>query len=100
MNAVKEEIFAIAAFRSRQQVMAFEQELRKAGISSAIVTTPRAVSLGCGLSVRFAEKDAHAAAALCRRMGPGNLIGFYQVSRSASGEAKVRPLGVQCRPQG
>ena len=87
-----EENFCIAAFASRLQVMAFEEALRSRGIKASIVTTPRAVSLGCGLSVRFDEKDASRVKALYQALGMGNLIGFYRVIRDAAGRATVRPL--------
>lgn len=97
---MKEEIFAMAAFRSRQQVMYFEQALRKAGVRAAVMTTPRSVSVGCGLSVRFELSDAKAAAEVYRHVQPGNLIGFYQVHRDTSGQMNVSPLGVQSRYSG
>ena len=49
--------FGIASFRSRQQVFAFEAALSRAGIRTQVVSTPREVALGCGLSVRFALED-------------------------------------------
>lgn len=97
---MKEEIFGMAAFRSRQQVMNFEAALRKAGVRTAIITTPRSVSVGCGLSVRFDLGDAKTAAEVYRNAQPGNLIGFYQVHREPSGQMNVRPLGVQSRYSG
>lgn len=87
-----EENFCIAAFASRLQVMAFEETLRSRGMKASIVTTPRAVSLGCGLSVRFEEKDTPRVKALYQALGMGNLIGFYRVLRDAAGRATVRPL--------
>ena len=48
-----QECFGIASFRSRQQVLKFETALRRAGIRVSIITTPRDVAVGCGLSVRF-----------------------------------------------
>ena len=57
---MREEIFGIASFRSRQQVMQLESALRRMGVPASIVTTPRDVSLGCGLSVRFELSDASA----------------------------------------
>lgn len=87
-----EENFCIAAFRSRLQVMAFEEALKERGIRASIVTTPRAVSLGCGLSVRFEERDAVRVRALYQALGLGNLIGFYRVQRDVSGRAAVSPL--------
>ena len=87
-----EENFCIAAFRSRLQVMAFEEALKHQGMQASIVTTPRAVALGCGLSVRFEEKDAPRVKALYQALGLGNLIGFYRVTRDVSGRASVYPL--------
>lgn len=87
-----EENFCIAAFSSRLQVMAFEEALKGQGIRVSIVTTPRAVALGCGLSVRFDEQDAARVKAVYQALGLGNLIGFYRVTRDVSGRADVRPL--------
>ena len=87
-----EENFCIAAFASRLQEMAFEELLKRRGIAASIVTTPRAVALGCGLSVRFDEKDAPRVKALYQASGLGNLIGFYRVTRDRSGRAQVYPL--------
>lgn len=89
-----EENFCIASFSSRLQVMAFEEALKHQGMKASIVTTPRAVSLGCGLSVRFEEKDAARVKAVYQALGLGNLIGFYRVTRDVSGRATVRPLHV------
>lgn len=87
-----EENFCIAAFASRLQVMAFEEALKGQGIRASIVTTPRAVALGCGLSVRFDEQDAARVKAVYQALGLGNLIGFYRVTRDVSGRADVQPL--------
>ena len=78
----KRETFGIAAFRSRQQVMRFDAALRRAGIASEVISTPRDVSVGCGLSVRFDLRDAQEAMNVYQRARPGNLIGFYRVERS------------------
>ena len=86
-----QESYAIAAFRSRQQVMRFEDALRREGIRVGVVTTPREVAMGCGLSVRFELMDADRVRNLYRRVNPGNLIGFYRVDYSG-GRARVMPL--------
>lgn len=89
-----DEQFGIAAFRSRQQVMGFERALRRAGVPTGIITTPRSVSVGCGLSVRFELRDARDVYDVYQIAKPGNLIGFYRVSR-ADGRTEVKPLGMQ-----
>lgn len=89
-----EEIFGIAAFRSRQHVMAFDRELMKAGVRTSIVNTPRAVAAGCGLSVRFELKDEATVAQRCRVLRPENLVGLYYVFRRDGGRVEVSPMGV------
>ena len=91
---MREESFGVAAFRSRQQVMAFERTLRRVGLPVEIVTTPRAVALGCGLSVRFRLTDMQDVQDVYRVARPGNLIGFYRVER-AEGRTQVSPLPIQ-----
>ena len=86
------ENFCIAAFRSRLQVMAFEEAMRQKGMKASIVTTPRAVALGCGLSVRFEEADFPRVKALHKALGLGHLIGFYRVTRDQAGRAAVYPM--------
>ena len=94
-----EEQFGIAAFRSRQQVMHFERALRRAGVPSSIITTPRSVSVGCGLSVRFELRDVRDVQDVYQVAKPGNLIGFYRVERQG-GHTQVTPLGIQMGYQG
>ena len=70
--------YGLAAFRSRQQVLQFEAALRRMGVPTQVVSTPRSISMGCGLSVRFPlEYLGQARRALARRPS-GNLIGLYR----------------------
>lgn len=87
-----QETFGIGAFRSRQQVMRFDGALRRAGIASQIISTPREISIGCGLSVQFDLRDAADVLAVYRRSQPGNLIGFYQVTRTGNAQPLIEPL--------
>ena len=89
------EKFMIAAFRSRLQVMAFERTLKAAGVKAGVVTTPRAVALGCGLSVRFECADLERVRTLLRGAPMNNLIGLYGVSRDDIGRVVVRPVHSQ-----
>lgn len=76
-----DEIFGIAAFRSRQQVLRFESALKRAGVRVGVVATPRDVSAGCGLSVRFDMHNAQDVKNVYMQSRPSNLIGFYKVER-------------------
>jgi Protein of unknown function (DUF3343). len=87
-----EEIFGIGAFRSRQQVMRFESALKRQGVRVSVISTPRDVSVGCGLSVRFEMEDAAKVMAVYKQSAPGNLIGFYHVHRKGQGRPQVTAL--------
>lgn len=85
------DVYGIAAYRSRQQVLMLESALRREGVNVKIVTTPREVSMGCGLSARFELSDAPHVARTVRRMNTGNLIRLYRVEY-ANGRTKLSPL--------
>ena len=87
-----EEVYGVAAFRSRQQVLMFESALRREGIPAKIVSTPRDVSMGCGLSVRFRLEDTAAVARTLRQVNTGNLIGMYRVEYKSGSRAKLTAI--------
>ena len=72
------DLYGVAAFRSRQQVLRFESALRQRGIPTQIVTTPRDISMGCGLSVRFPMERLGEVRRTLLAGNPGNLIGLYR----------------------
>ena len=83
--------FGIGAFRSRQQVLRFAGALERSGIRTQVISTPREVQVGCGLSVRFELGDAGRVMDVYRRNNPGNLIGFYRVT-PGQGPGRISPL--------
>ena len=72
------DVYGVAAFRSRQQVLRFEAVLRRMGAPVQVVSTPRSVSMGCGLSVRFPMEYLTQVRGALAASGPGNLIGLYR----------------------
>lgn len=86
------ETFGIASFRSRQQVLKFEGVLRRAGVKVSVITTPRDVSVGCGLSIRFELGDYDRVLEAYQQLHPSNLIGFYRVERVDQYRTVTRPL--------
>ena len=87
-----QESFGIAAFRSRQQVLMLEGAMKKEGLNVSVITTPRDVALGCGLSVRFRMEDLNAVERLIMAQRPTNLIGVYCVERSGAGKPRLTPI--------
>ena len=89
---MQNEVFGIASFRSRQQVLKFEGALRRAGIRTEVITTPRDVSVGCGLSIRFELADKVRVTEVCNQLRPSNLIGFYKIERTQGQRTTTTPL--------
>ena len=85
--------FGIASFRSRTQVLRPEEALHRAGLSAGVISTPREVAMGCGLSVRFELTDFPLVFSIYRRMNPGALIGFYRVEHYGTRQMHLAPLG-------
>ena len=82
--------YGIAAFRSRQQVLRFEARLNRQGIPARVVTTPRDISMGCGLSVRFPLEYAGSVRRQLQFDG-GNLIGAYRAEYDGA-RLRLSPL--------
>ncbi|MDD3337063.1 MAG: DUF3343 domain-containing protein [Eubacteriales bacterium] len=86
------ETFGIASFRSRQQVLKFESALRRSGVKVSVITTPRDVAVGCGLSIRFELSDYDRVQDAYAQLRPSNLIGFYRVEREEQARTVIRRL--------
>ena len=84
--------FGIASFRSRTQVLRLEDALRRAGLSAGVISTPREVAMGCGLSVRFELAEFDQVMTVYRRVNPGALIGFYRVDHYGTRQICLTPL--------
>ena len=85
------ESYGIAAFRSRQAVLRFDDQMRIAGLITHIITTPRAVSMGCGLSVRFDRCAMPIAMELQRSHPSPSFIGFY-IAQRQDDKVRVTPV--------
>ena len=87
--------YGIAAFRSRQQVMHFEETLRRAGLNVRVVSTPREVAVGCGLSVQFSMSDVSYVQNALNHARPSNLIGLYAVSQNGGERPRIKVISKQ-----
>ena len=85
------DVYGVAAFRSRQQVLSFEATLRHRGVPTQVVTTPRDISMGCGLSVRFPMERLNDVRKALLASNPGNLIGLYRAEYDG-GRLRVYPV--------
>ena len=76
--------YGLAVFRSRRHTLETERAFRGAGIAAQAVTTPRSLSVGCGISVRFDIKKAARALELCRLMRLPSFAGVFSVTQQGA----------------
>lgn len=64
----------LAVFRSRSQAVDCNSRLRRGGIPSNLINTPKEANIGCGLSVKFPQGFEMRAKALIKN---GRYSAFY-----------------------
>lgn len=79
------EKYCVFAFSSRTESMKFFNMLKRARIAAEITGTPRAVGLGCGLSVRVSVSVFAQAASVMTRGAFATFLGAYELRRSGAG---------------
>ena len=84
-----QESFDIIAFRSRQHAFHFNQILKSQGYNTQIMSTPKEVALGCGLSIRFSPYMTPHVIRLFRQYNKP-IIGFYHIVRTGANSTVTR----------
>lgn len=77
------EIFDIVALRSRQHAFHLNQLIRNEGISTQLISTPRELSLGCGISIRFSPFVTQRVISIYKK-SMVDIIGFFHIEKSGS----------------
>lgn len=77
--------FYLAVFKSRNHTMKYYNALRGERVRCEIVNTPRQVSLGCGLSVKFDAAALPRAMSVLRKFNLYSYGGMFAVSKGISG---------------
>ena len=72
--------YLIFAFRSRTQSIRFHGELKRRGEVAALINTPRDVSVGCGLSVKFDISAYETAVSVLRLLELNTFLGAFRVT--------------------
>ncbi|MDR3216034.1 MAG: DUF3343 domain-containing protein [Clostridiaceae bacterium] len=69
--------FMVAAFRLRSHTVKFYQLLKSYRIGAVVVNTPRALSVGCGLSVKFLRSAEKKVSIILNRNYLSSYIGTF-----------------------
>ncbi|MCM1194895.1 MAG: DUF3343 domain-containing protein [Corallococcus sp.] len=80
--------YVIAIYRSRNVSMRAYNYLQNKGITCALISTPRAANVGCGLSVKFAKNVLREVRGV---LSSGEtFVGFYLVKITLNGSTLSR----------
>lgn len=72
--------YLVVAFRSRAHTVKFYEFLRRNGIYSEIVNTPKEAGVGCGLSVKISKNMFDTVKNAVRISALNTFAGFFLVS--------------------
>lgn len=73
------EKYLLAAFRSREHSVRFYETLRSMRVDAAVINTPREAEAGCGLSVRFSDRQKFTVQKALARTNFSSFIGVFEV---------------------
>ncbi len=68
-------------FRSRSQTIKFSEMLRKRGISSRVINTPKEAGVGCGLSVQIDVKYFVIVKKIVHLSNLNSFAGFFYIKQ-------------------
>ena len=85
-------MYCIFSFKSRQEAMRLFKSARNVGIDVSIVSTPKFVYLGCGLSVKTSVENYNAIYNVFVSNKFSTFIGAYRVKTDGKGTRSERIL--------
>ena len=73
----------IAVFNNRNQTMQFASYLKKLNVNCKTISTPRELSVSCGLSVMFFDSGIAQANFILSRYNLNSFVGFFIANNDA-----------------
>lgn len=83
--------YVIVAFRSRAHTVKFHEYLRRNGIPSEIVNTPKEAGVGCGLSVKISKERLPLIKNLVYSLKISSFAGFF-LYKTVGGKRTIRTI--------
>lgn len=77
--------YVIVAFRSRSNTVKFNEILNRNNIPSEIISTPKEVGIGCGLSVKLSLNYLAVARKAVKMVKLNSFAGIFLVKRVGGG---------------
>lgn len=83
--------YIIVSYRSRAHTIKFHEILRRNGIYSEIVNTPKEANVGCGLSVRISKERFVLAKKIVHMLKLNSFAGFF-ICKTEAGKKVIRTI--------
>ncbi len=83
--------YIIVAFRSRAHTVKFYEYLRRNGVASEIINTPKEAGVGCGLSVKIAKERLALVKNIVRSLNISSFAGFF-IYKNTGGNRSIRTI--------
>lgn len=80
----------VAVFKSRSQVMEFQEIMAKQGVPCKIISTPKEAHVGCGVSLEFQPSKLEIAKILVNKGRFNSFYGFFLIEKRGTHTATVR----------
>lgn len=82
--------YILVAFKSRSNLLALYNKLKKYGVYSSLVNTPSSVSQSCGLSLKTNRQNLNLIVNLLQQGSMVGFLGIFFISRNGFREIAER----------
>ena len=83
--------YILAVFAVRTETISFYSMLKRAGINSMVIETPKSLQASCGISVKFSQSDLSKAKGIVKTGNFHSFVRFYAVNGSL-GRRIITPI--------
>jgi|LGVE01.1.fsa_nt_gb hypothetical protein len=73
--------YIIIVFKNRNNTLKFYNMLKRAGVASSVMATPKGTNINCGICVKTDKKNFAVTKGLLLRSGASGFVGFYKISK-------------------
>ncbi len=74
----------VVVFKSRTQVMSFNDIMRQQGYQSKLVSTPKEAHIGCGISAEISKSNVGVALKIIKKAGFSSFHGIFLIERQGN----------------
>ena len=80
----------VVVFKSKTEVFAFVEQARYLGIGASVVSTPKEIKIGCGLSAKISDSQIYLAKKIIFSYGFGTFYGIFSIKKVAGVQKLVK----------